>query len=202
MSWIQNEISMGAQARAYRDFEFDCPLPLRKEAKEPRVLYYEWQKLLVRDDVRKLVLPTREEIYQAYEHLVQIDSAAIIDGLTQCQNNLPEESKQGEPHSLQNFQAAMERAPKYIQLGREKTNKWLPLIFQPPILMWPLLGCKTMDQPYEAVTKESTRWSRMKKMKGFYWNLALGGTGKGSIGDLRISAIIRNFPFAVGSTSS
>lgn len=103
MSWIQNEISMGAQARAYKDFEFDCPLPLRKEAKEPRVLYYEWQKLLVRKDVRILVLPMREEIYQAYEHLVQTESVAAIDGLTQCWNNLPKQLKQGEPHSLPNF---------------------------------------------------------------------------------------------------
>lgn len=60
MSWIQNEISMGAQAKAYKDFEFDCPLALRKEEKEPRVLYYEWHKLLVRNDVRNLVLPMRE----------------------------------------------------------------------------------------------------------------------------------------------
>lgn len=61
----------------------------------------------------------------------------------------------------------MQRAPKYIQLGRKKTNNWVPLIFQPPILMWPLLGCKTTDKPYEVVTEE-VRWSRLEKMKGFY----------------------------------
>lgn len=41
MSWIQNEINMGAQAKTHGDVEFDFPLPLRKEVKEPRVLYYE-----------------------------------------------------------------------------------------------------------------------------------------------------------------
>lgn len=35
ISWTQNEISMGAHAKTYRNLEFDCPLPLRAEAKNP-----------------------------------------------------------------------------------------------------------------------------------------------------------------------
>lgn len=58
-----------------------------------------------------------------------------------------------------------------------------------------------MDRPNEAVIEEA-RWFRLEKMKGFYWNLASGGTGQGTIGDLRISARIRNFLVAGGSTRS
>lgn len=35
MSWVQNEINMVTQAKTYRNLEFDCPLPLRAEAKNP-----------------------------------------------------------------------------------------------------------------------------------------------------------------------
>lgn len=89
-------------------------MPLRRESQEPRVLYYDWQKLLIRDDVSKIVLPMREEVYQAYEHLVKTSRTTTMEGLTQRSNNLPEHLKQGEPYSLQNFHAAMQRAPKYI----------------------------------------------------------------------------------------
>lgn len=41
MSWVQNEIILGTQAKAYRNLEFDCPLPLRAKAKDPRLLYYD-----------------------------------------------------------------------------------------------------------------------------------------------------------------
>lgn len=187
MSWVENEIGMGTQAKAYRNLKFDCPLPLRAEAKDPQLLHYDWQKLLARLDVRSQVLPMREEIFQAYEHLIANESTTTVDCLIQHWNNLPDDLKQGEPHSLLNFHAAINRAPKYIYLGRMKNNDWLPLIFQPPILMWPLLGCKISNKPYEVATKEA-RWAILEKMKGFYWNLASGGTSQGTIGDLRISA--------------
>lgn len=96
----------------------------------------------------------------------------------------------------------MQRAPRYIELGRKKANNQLPLIFQPPILLWPLLACQPIEQNYDAVIEEIARWSRLEKMKGFYWNLASRGTGQGTIGDLRVTARVRNFPFVVGSTNS
>lgn len=49
--------------------------------------------------------------------------------------------------------------------------------------MWPLMGSRDIDKPYEEATKEA-RWARLEKMKGFYWNLATGGIGQGTIGNL------------------
>lgn len=68
--------------------------------------------------------------------------------------------------------------------------------------MWPLLACQPTEQNYDVLTKETTRWARLEKMKGFYWNLASGGTGQGTVGDLRVTARVKNFPFAAGSTNS
>lgn len=83
MSWIQNEMIIGPQAREFEKLELVCPLPLRRESEAPKVLYYEWQKLLIRDDVSKIVLPMRDEVYQAYEQLVQTHRTTTLEGLTQ-----------------------------------------------------------------------------------------------------------------------
>lgn len=95
----------------------------------------------------------------------------IVEHLTRRWNNLPKDLKQGELHSLSNYHAAIQRASKYIRLGRTKGNNWLPLIFQPPILMWPLMGCRATDKLYDEAVEEA-RWARLEKMKGFFWNLA------------------------------
>lgn len=97
---------MGTQARTYRNLEFDCPLPLKAEAKNPRHMYYDWQKLLARPDVKSQVLPLREKAFQEYEHLVENKSQAVVEYLVLYWNSLPKDLKQGEPHSLPNYHAA------------------------------------------------------------------------------------------------
>lgn len=166
---------MGVQSRTYRNLELDCPLPLRSKAKNPQHMYYDWQKLLNRSDVRSQVLPLREEVFQKYENLVATKNQTVVQHLAQHWNNLLEDLKQGEPHSFPNYHVAIQRAPMYICLGMTKGNNWLPLIFQPPILMWPLMGCRDTNKLYDE-TAEEAMWDRLENMKGFYWNLAIRGT--------------------------
>lgn len=64
------------------------------------------------------MLPIREETYQEYEHLIKNENTATIECLVQHWNNLPEDLKQGEPHSLPNFRAAIQRAPKVHPFGK------------------------------------------------------------------------------------
>lgn len=59
------------------------------------------------------------EGHEAKEHILQ-----------HC-DSLTDELKQFEPHSVQNYHAALNIAPKYMHLGRTKGRHWLPLSFQP-----------------------------------------------------------------------
>lgn len=47
----------------HKNLEFHFPLPLKAEVKNPWHMYYDWQKLLTRPDVRSQVLPLREEAF-------------------------------------------------------------------------------------------------------------------------------------------
>lgn len=63
--------------------ELDCPLPLRVEANNPQLLYYDWKKLLYRSDVKSRVLPHREEVFQEYENLIETEGQIVAGYLAQ-----------------------------------------------------------------------------------------------------------------------
>lgn len=117
--------------------ELELSLPLRAESREPRRLYFYWQKIVYEPDYAKDILPLREEVYKEYEQMAPREGQVAIGHLVQHWNSLPNELRQSEPHSVQKNHVALNIAPKYMHLGRTKGRHWLPLIFQPLILLWP-----------------------------------------------------------------
>ena len=70
-------------------------------------------------------------------------------------------------HSPQNLQMAIRRMPRYLMLGRSQKNYWLPLRFQPPILLHPLLGKNDSVDDYD-MTIEAQKWERLKQNHGYF----------------------------------
>ena len=60
----------------------------------------------------------REKVYKEYEALPNFAQQQALAGLRNWWNQLPEAFKKVEPHSPINYEAAVNRVPKYMQLGR------------------------------------------------------------------------------------
>lgn len=64
MSWVQNEDNWGQQFRAYTDDELWIPLPLRVEAMNPRIVYFNWENIVFRLECKQQTLTLRGEVFQ------------------------------------------------------------------------------------------------------------------------------------------
>lgn len=60
--------------------------------------------------------------------------------------------KKREPHSPQNLTLDTTRIPWYINLGRSLHNYWLPLRFQSPILLQPLVAMNENVEDHDMST--------------------------------------------------
>ena len=88
-----------------------------------------------------------------------------------------------EPHSPINYEVAINRVPKYMQLGRQVGKElWIPLTFQPPTLLWPLYenNATKLDPLIEGHLGEHWRQTR-----GFYYTFKSGKKRKTIVGDFR-----------------
>ena len=72
-----------------------------------------------------------------------------------------------EPHSPLNLTLANKRAPWYIVMDRVRQNFWIPLTFQPPMLLFPFLAIAENLEDYD-MEEEVNRWERHGETKGFY----------------------------------
>lgn len=139
ISWIQNEISRGEQFDSFKHVGTTQPLPIRKESTIGKRIYFDWKKLQADKWVFSHIHPLRAQVFYQYEQIVNhnlphalIHSKAKWEDLTQ---NL--QSK--ESHSPQNLHVATTRAKRHISNAQKLKENWLPLVTQPPILLWPLL---------------------------------------------------------------
>ena len=66
---------------------------------------------------------------------------------------MPHDLKIREPHSHQDLTLATIRIPWYIDLGRNQCKYWLPLRYQPPIILQPLLVVNDNVEDHELTTK-------------------------------------------------
>lgn len=57
MSWVQIEIIWGQQYNAYRKMESNIPLAIRVESRNPREIYREWHKILLRPSYGNRIMP-------------------------------------------------------------------------------------------------------------------------------------------------
>lgn len=74
---------------------------------------------------------------------------------------LPQDLRTRELHSPQNLEMAISRMPRYMMLGKSKKNYWVPLRFQPPILLHPMLGKHDSFANYN-MSLEDQKWERLK----------------------------------------
>lgn len=66
--------------------------------------------------------------------MVGTTTRVLYGHLAQRWNWLPEDLKRMEPHSLRKYDATLRHATTYIHLGWTQQEKWIPLIFQPPMI--------------------------------------------------------------------
>lgn len=204
MSWIQNEVSKENQAHQYIELEYEIPLFLRPEVKDARTLYYDWLNRTLYYDWLKIayskpriwiIPPLREATYQEYTTMAEKNLLATKQGNQWCWIELSEDLQKKEPHSLLNFIMATWQAPWYVKLGEERKSDWIPLIFQPPLLLSPLLANKQDLEKFDMI-EELHRYERYMESKGFYWNISIGGKGQSIPLDFRMAARVKNFMFS------
>ena len=56
---------------------------------------------------------------------------------------------------------------RYITLGRSQQNKWIPLCFQPPILLHPMLAKHESFHDHNMV-HENNKWNNLKENYGYF----------------------------------
>ena len=82
------------------------------------------------------------------------------------------------------------RMTRYIMLARSQRNYWIPLRFQPPILLHPMLGKNDSFSNYN-MSHEDQKWDRLKQNHG-YFNYKINEPGQKITNDLRMRMRIRN----------
>lgn len=122
--------------------ESNIPLPIRVESSNPRDIRKEWHRMLRRPSYGNRIMTWIEAICTEYEVKTTTKEERVRGYLAQRWNSLIDELKQAEPHSIHNYVAALKRIGRYIHIGRTKGILWLPLTFQPPILLWPVPNFK------------------------------------------------------------
>ena len=76
------------------------------------------------------------------------------------------------------------RIPRYIMLGKNQKNYWIPLRFQPPILLHPMLGKNDSFFGYN-MSFEEQKWENLKNNYG-YFNYKANEPGEKLANDLRV----------------
>lgn len=104
---------------------------------------------------------------------------------------MPHDLKIREPHSPQNLTLAKIRIPWYIDLGRNQCKHWLPLRYQPLVLLQPLLAVNDNAKDHDMTTKV-WHWKRLKINYG-YFDYVKNDPGKMAPSEWRVRAQIRNF---------
>ena len=140
MSWVQNEISQEAQAGPYRNKEIDEPLYLQPEIQDTCQAYFDQISITNNAKCASKITQIHEQEFVEWEcHYSRLIPEAI-GTCTQKWNSLPFDLKVRQFHSPQNLELVAHRMTRYITLGRSQKNKWIPLRFQPPILLHPMLS--------------------------------------------------------------
>ena len=106
---------------AYIELEKSEPLSLRVESCKPDDLLRDWFRLTsggLKLEIREKVFSKREKVYKEYEALPNFAQQWDLAGLRNWWNQLPKAFKKVDPHSLINYEVAVNRVPKYMQLGR------------------------------------------------------------------------------------
>lgn len=101
-----------------------------------------------------------------------------------------EDLRTREYHSPYNLELAISRMPIYMMLARSKRNYWVPLHFQPPILLHLMLGKNDTFVEYNMIDKEQ-KWERLKQNYG-YFNFRAHESGEKIASDLRLRIRIKN----------
>ena len=118
---MHNETNYDRQLDVYKELEKSEPLSLRAKSCKPNEILRDWLKLTCRGlklEIREKVFLEREKVYREYEALPNFSQQWALAGLRNQWNRLSKAFKKVEPHSPINYEAAVNRVPKYMQLGR------------------------------------------------------------------------------------
>lgn len=189
MSWMQNEISRESQAAPYREKEMLEPLYIHVEVQNTHRVFFDQLSINNNPSSAAKIHPVLEQAFLDWKEHCSTISPEAIGASTQRWIRLSEELRTRELHSPQNLELANYKMPRYVEMTRDKKSYWVPLFFQPPILLHPMVGKIESFVKYN-LNHEELKWERLKQNHG-YFNYRAHESGENIPSDLRMQMRIK-----------
>lgn len=175
------------------------PLYIRPEVQHTHRVFFDWLTVSNNKSAAARIQPVCEQTFLDWEQHCSANALDAITASLQRWIQLLEYLKTRELHSPQNLELAISRMPRYMMLARSQRNYWVPLLFQPPILLHPILRKNDTFSKYNMIFEEQ-KWERLRQNHG-YFNYRARESGEKIVNDLRLWIIIKSLQMLKGPAS-